>query len=270
MIRYNDKDGAPVGPVRDLQRALLADGRELPHFRDDGHLGPEAWAALEDAARARSIALPPRATGAEVPSALLAALRPLAVRPMDRRIPIDTARSWPSTGARAWLADRADGARLHAGVDLGTSHDYILAPEPCVVEQVITASYGGRLPRFSQPGGWGGYGPYAVLVRAASAGTPIDRWHLLSHIDRVVVREGDALLAGQRIAQVAPIGAHLHWEVRSQATPTGGAAVVEIVLDPGDWLYGIERRWTHGVDRCPTKPENTARTPRPCRPRARS
>lgn len=264
-IRYDDHDSGPVGPVRDLQRALLADGRALPLYGDDGHLGAEGWSALVDAARARSITLPPRAPGAAVPPALLGALRGLAQRPADRVCPIETSRLWPARGARAWLADRAAGARLHAGVDLGTSHDAILAPEPCVVELAIKASYGGRLPRTSSPSGWAGYGPHAVLLRSLRAA----RWHLLAHVDRVSVRVGEAVEMGAQVARVAPIGAHLHWEVRQRPRPVGGEAVVELVLDPGDWLYGVDRRWTHGVDRCPPRPEATARTPAPCRPRAR-
>lgn len=265
-IRYDQKDAGPVGPVRDLQRALLADGRTL-RGGDDGHLGPGGWAALEEAAVRHRVVLPPRAPGAAVPPALLSALLPLAHRPTDRVIPIETSRRWPATGARAWLAERAEGARLHAGVDLGGSHDTVLAPERCEVVRVIEASYGGRTPRFSRPAGWGGYGPFAVLARGLDADP--ERWHLLAHVDRVCVRVGDHVLRGAPVAQVAPIGAHLHWEVRSQAAPTDGASVVEIALDPGDWLYGIERRWQHGVDPCPRRPEASARTPRPCRPRVR-
>lgn len=261
-IRYNDRDPGPTGPVRDLQRALMALGHELPRYGDDGHLGAETWDAL-------GLGPPPGPGEHYVGEALyrqtLAAL-PCASSP--RRIPIETKRGWPSRGARAWLATRADGARLHAGVDLGVSHDPILAPESCRVERVITASYGGRKPRQSRPAGWAGYGPMAVLVRAlpGPGPTPVDRWHLLAHIDRVVVAEGDVLALGQPIGQVAPIGAHLHWEVRMSATPTGGAAVVETVLDPGSWLYGVDRQWVHGEDPCPPRPERSARTPRPCRP----
>lgn len=263
-MRYGDVDGGPVGPVRDLQRALLADGRKLPKYGDDGQLGAEGWHALTEAALDRGFEL---AREDDVPPALLAELRVDDLRPTDRRVPIETRRRWPSFGARAWLAERAEGARLHAGVDLGGSHDLVVAPERLRVERVIEASYGGRTPRFSRPLGWGGYGPHAVLLRAVSGGEMLERWHLLAHVDRVVVREGQILELGAPVAQVSPVGAHLHWEVRSEAAPTGGASVVEIVLDPGDWIFGCDRVWTHGVDPCPRKPERTARTPRPCRPR---
>jgi murein DD-endopeptidase MepM/ murein hydrolase activator NlpD len=258
-IRYGDR-GADV---QSLQRALLARGYALPRWGADGQLGAETWAALEAAAGG------PLDRSTPVPAAVLSALATVSQpgRPGSRVLPIETSRPWPVRGARAWLAQRSDGARLHAGVDLGTSHDRVLAPEPCQVVRVIEASYGGRTPRYSRPRGWGGYGPMAVLVQALESGQAVQRWHLLAHVDRVCVEPGQVLELGDEVARVAPIGAHLHWEVREHETPPPGWATVETVLDPGEWLEGRERRWQHGVDPCPRAPERSARTPRACRPR---
>lgn len=255
---YGQRDDGPVGPVRDLQRALMRAGHALPKYGDDGDLGLETWQALGLGAA------PLR--GEEVPAARVVSLERVATRV----VPITTKRGWPARGARAWLAERAEGARLHAGVDLGTTDDAVLAPEDCTVLAVIEASYGGRTPRFSRPAGWGGYGPFAVLLQSIAT-TPTGRlhlpcFHLLAHVDRVEVRAQAMVARGTCVAKVAAIGAHLHWEVRTKRAPTDGEAVVEMVLDPGWWLYGVDRRWAHGTDPCPRKPERSARTPRPCRP----
>jgi hypothetical protein len=268
-IHYNDRGHAVLA----LQRGLIAAGHALPRFGADGHLGAETWTAL--GALASEIGVPivsvdvARAHRAQVPSRLVAHVADaLAALPAPTRIlPCETTRVFPLRGARAWLATRSDGARLHAGVDLGGTHDRIVAPEPVRVIEIVEASYGGRKPRFSRPSGWGGYGPHAVLCQALDCDTPIERYHLLAHVDRVAVAIDDDLEMGDAIAQVAPIGAHLHWEVRAQPRVTGGRAVVEIVYSPREWLDGVDRMWTHGVDPCPRAPERTMRTPRACRPK---
>jgi hypothetical protein len=273
VIHFNDRGPRVVA----LQRGLIAAGHTLPRYGADGHLGAETWSAL--GALASEIGVPivsvdvARAHRAQVPSRLVAHVTPCEAAPLapSRILPCETTRAFPLRGARAWLATRSDGARLHAGVDLGGSHDRIVAPEPLRVIEIVEASYGGRKPRFSRPAGWGGYGPHAVLCQALAcedgALVPQDRWHLLAHVDRVAVEIGDTLAMGDAIAQVAPIGAHLHWEVRAQPRVTGGRAVVEIVYSPREWLDGVDRMWTHGVDPCPRVPERTMRTPRACRPK---
>lgn len=268
-IHYNDRGPAVLA----LQRGILAAGGALPRYGADGHLGGETWAALVELGARLGVRVAPvdlaRAGRAAVPPEVVAhCAEVLAAQPRPARIwPCETTRPWPTRGARAWLATRAEGARLHAGVDLGGTDDRIVAPEPVRVELVLEASYGGRTPRYSRPAGWGGYGPHAVLCRALEAGAPVERWHLLAHVDRVSVEAGAVLAQGDLIARVAPIGAHLHWEVRVAAKPPAGWAAVEIALDPGRWLAGEDYRWQHGRDPCPPKPERTARTPRACRPR---
>lgn len=176
-----------------------------------------------------------------------------------RQSPIPGAR-WPREGtARAWLASRADGARLHAGVDLGRNEP-VLAPEAGRVVLVAEASYGGQTPRFSRPAGWGGYGPRAVLIHGESG-----FFHLLAHVDDVRVSEGDEVAIGQQVATVSPVGRHLHWEVRRRARPPAGVAVVEIVDDPAAWLRHEERPWTPELG-MPERPGDTWRTPRAARP----
>lgn len=168
----------------------------------------------------------------------------------------------PSAGLGAWLARRSNGARLHAGVDLR-----IAANEPCVspergrVVEVFESNRPADSRRFSRPPGWSGYGPRGVLIESASG-----VWHLLAHLDRVTVQPGDAVEEGQAVGAGSPVY-HVHWEVRTQARPTGGAAVVEVTLDPGAWLQGRRVPW---AGQCPEAPGPTRDTPRACRPGART
>lgn len=177
-----------------------------------------------------------------------------------RAIPISDAR-WPRpTSPRAWLAERSNGTRLHAGVDLGYGREVVVAPEDSIVRAVIHASYAGDEPRFSNPAGWAGYGPFAVLLEGPS------EYHLLAHVTAVTVRPGDVLEAGDSIATVAPRGNHLHWEVRRRRQPPRDWATVEIALDPQAWLDGRQQGWSAQAYGCPPNPVNDRRTPRACRP----
>lgn len=180
-----------------------------------------------------------------------------------RRPPVEVTR-WPTRGARAWLAPRSSGQRLHAGVDLGRALEPVVAPERGVVELVGRASYAGEEPRESDPHGWAGYGPELVLFRGDSG------WHhLLAHLSGVHVQPGDVLEAGEEVGSVARVGAHVHWEVRRVPRPLGGAATVEVVDDPRAWLEYQSRPWTHDMG-CPPSPGRTHLTPRACRPGASS
>lgn len=176
----------------------------------------------------------------------------MAVLPVERRV--------PSSGLGAWLARRSDGARLHAGVDLRVDPDQpVRAPEAGVVVEVFESNRPRRgEPRFSRPPGWSGYGPRGVLVHAPASGV----WHLLAHLDHVDVRRGDTVAEGQTVGRGSVVH-HVHWEVRTQPRPTGGAAVVEVTLDPGAYLEGRRVPWS---GQCPETPGNTRDTPRACRP----
>lgn len=177
-----------------------------------------------------------------------------------RVLPVTGARQPAPFTPRGWLGERSDGHRLHAGVDLGHAGADVVAPEAASVEVIADASYAERVPRFSRPSGWSGYGPTAVVLAGASG-----RWHLLAHLDReLAVGLGDVVLPGQLIGTVARIGSHVHWEVRERATPPRGVATVEVALDPLAWLDGRSEPWTPAV--CPTHPTDDERTPRACRP----
>ena len=164
-----------------------------------------------------------------------------------------SARLAPDRAAKArWLAPRSSGARLHAGVDLGSPVGTpVFAPE----NGTVVAS----IPDADAVPGWRGYGPGVVVVRGASG-----VFYNLAHVTPLA-REGDIV---QRGAQVAAVGLlawpHVHFEVRARLTPAGGAAVVEDCADPVAWIErGEVVRWD-GL--CPSRPGDTVRTPRACRP----
>ena len=115
--------------------------------------------------------------------------------------------------------------------------------------------------RFSRPPGWSGYGPRGALLRGDSG-----VWHLLAHLDHVRVQAGQRVNEGD-VVGVGSVVHHVHWEVRTQARPSAGAAVVEVTLDPGAWLEGRRVPWS---GQCPEAPGNTRDTPRACRPSARA
>lgn len=178
-----------------------------------------------------------------------------------RALPIPLAALPTSTSARAWLAPRSDGARFHAGIDLGHADEPVLAPESGVVWGVIEASYAEDEPRFSRPRGWAGYGPRVVVLEGDSGA-----FHVLAHVDDPMVGVGQRVEMGDVLAVVAERGNHLHWEVRDRAQPPAGWATVEVSLQPEAWLAGHLRRWTREADGCPLNPRDTRQTPRACRP----
>lgn len=174
------------------------------------------------------------------------------------------AQSIPTRGLGAWLARRSDGARLHAGVDLrmAGAGEPCFAPESGVVELAFVSNRPRRdVPRFSRPAGWSGYGPQGVLLRGDSG-----VWHVLAHLDSVSVTAGQRVAEGQEVGRGSVVR-HVHWEVRTQARPTAGAAVVEVTLDPGAWLRGERVPW---AGQCPEVPGSTRDTPRACRPGRRA
>lgn len=173
-------------------------------------------------------------------------------------IPIEGARI-PTRGLGAWLARRSEGRRLHAGVDLAMRADTpCRAPESGEVVEVFESNRPlPNAPRFSRPPGWSGYGPRGVLMRGDSG-----VWHLLAHLDTVLVTDRQRVTEGETVG-VGSVVRHVHWEVRTQARPTGGAAVVEVTVDPGAWLRGQLVPWS---GQCPENPSDTRDTPRACRP----
>jgi len=166
---------------------------------------------------------------------------------MTRVLP--AARSAPVQGRRAWLAERSNGARLHAGVDLtGAPGTPVVAPEAGRVALV--------LPDANAVAGWRGYGPGVVLLHGESGA-----FHNLAHVVPGC-RVGDIVQAGAQLAAQSELR-HVHWEVRAVAVPTAGRAVVEDCADPLAWQRGELVRWD---GRCPRVPGNTHKTPRACRP----
>lgn len=158
-----------------------------------------------------------------------------------------------------WLAPRSNGARLHAGVDLGSSGAVVRAPEDGRVVVAGTASYGDDSPRWSVPVGFAGYGPQFVVIRGASGKT-----HLLAHIsDSAPV--GRDVRAGDEVGRVHARGGHVHWEVRAR-DPRPDEATVEVVVNPLAWLNGQNVYYDSAVHGCPPNPANDRRTPRACRP----
>jgi murein DD-endopeptidase MepM/ murein hydrolase activator NlpD len=158
----------------------------------------------------------------------------------------------PVAGRRAWLADRSEGARLHAGVDLAARPGTpVVAPADGRVTRVVRDA--------DATPGWRGYGPAVVVVRDDDGA-----YHVMAHLapDVHLANRGDVVRAGARIGTVSRL-AHVHWEVRAAERPPAGVAIVEIAADPIAWLSGRVVRWD---GRCPPAPGDTARTPRECRP----
>lgn len=165
----------------------------------------------------------------------------------------------PLKGLGAWLARRSDGARLHAGVDLPLRGvESCFAPEGGRIVLTGTASRPIE-PHRSNPPGWAGYGPAFVLMEGDSG-----QHHLLAHLSKVVVSIGQRVEIGDTVSTGGSAVAHVHWEVRTKARPSGDA-VVTITVSPADWLEGRLVPW---AGQCPEKPVNDSRTPRACRPKA--
>lgn len=162
----------------------------------------------------------------------------------------------PIRGAKAYLAARSNGARLHAGVDLAARRGTpVVAPEAGVVRLAGDADSAPAVSGWR----WRGYGPDVVLLEGES------RWHVIGHLQELVVRENQRVEAGEPLGQVSRL-AHAHWEVLSAARPGRGRAVAEISEDPIAWLAGDRVPYD---GRAPIAPENDLRTPAAHRPAAR-
>ena len=164
-----------------------------------------------------------------------------------------SARLSPPRAAKArWLARRANGGRLHAGIDLGAPLGTdVIAPEDGTVVLALGDA--------NNVQGWRGYGPGIVVVRGRSGA-----YWLLAHVDPIA-STGDVVQAGALVARVGQLSwPHVHLEVRARLQPEGGAAVVEDCADPVPYVErGEVVRWS---GQCPDAPEDTVKTPRACRP----
>lgn len=128
------------------------------------------------------------------------------------------------TRAPFYRADRRcrDGQGFHHGIDVAL---------PC--RTTMRAGVAGRVVDPDRPGRPGpAYGATAFRLRVEVRGRPYDV--LIGHATRVLVRPGDRVRAGQRIATAgargAPDGCHLHFE---QRRVDGGVADA---VDPADVL----------------------------------
>lgn len=161
----------------------------------------------------------------------------------------------PIVERRAWLASRAHGQRLHAGVDLAARPGTpVLSPEAGRVVLV-------ELNADASPA-WKGYGPALVIIEGASG-----VFHRLTHLaaSGVVVRPGDILASsGVPVGRISTL-AHTHWEVMVQPRRTEPFATVELSLDPLAWVVGELVQYNAAVNGCAPTPGRTARTPRACR-----
>lgn len=93
--------------------------------------------------------------------------------------------------------------KLHAGTDIGAPKGaHVVAAGSGVV---ITAKY------------WGGYGN-AIMIDHGNG-----MWTLYAHLNKIRVKEGDKVKAGQHIGDVGTTGSstgyHLHYEVRKNSEP---------------------------------------------------
>ena len=170
----------------------------------------------------------------------------------------------PLRSGTRWLASRANGARLHAGVDLmAAAGTPVVAPERCKVVVSLATRTPSQVTRgIGTRRAWDGYGPGVVIVRGESG------WfHLLGHSDASALpRVGTVFEEGERVTFVGPLNApHTHWEVRAQLRPPSGRATVEVCADPFTWLAGAPHVWTP-ADGGPLRPGVTWRTPAPFRP----
>lgn len=169
----------------------------------------------------------------------------------------------PTRELRKWLARRANGARLHAGVDLGSAASIVVAPESALVVVARRA----RRPRdvangIGHPASWDGYGP-AVVVLLGDSGW----YHVLAHLDAPphLFTEGRRVEEGQALGRVRQLG-HVHWETRARLRPPVGRAVIEVCADPFSVLAGSPVLWRPELG-VPQRPEQSWRTPGPARPR---
>ncbi len=100
--------------------------------------------------------------------------------------------------------------RRHAGIDLAAAAGArVVSPISGVV---VAAEYDHRPP-------WRGYAPVVAVVSP-------DRLtlHVMSHLGRLLVRPGQAIVEGQQIATGGNLG-HVHWEIRKRGVAVDPASV---------------------------------------------
>ena len=169
---------------------------------------------------------------------------------MSRAFPV--ARYAPIVGRRAWLADRSNGERLHAGIDLAAPPGTVVA-SPEAGEVIVVEAAANETRR------WAGYGPAVVVVRGASGA-----FHRLTHLASTGIRVavGDLLQSpGVPIALISSL-AHLHWEVMARPSRTNPFATVELCADPVEWVQGRWVQYDAATMRRPSAPGPTTKTPR--------
>lgn len=127
---------------------------------------------------------------------------------------------------------------MHAGIDIGglERKTPIYAPVAGIVEYVGHDA--------ARSGGFRGYGN-CVVVRHDDEGEPV--WSFYAHMDKNVVEPGQRVYAGQQVGTMGAttngkfpgMGAHLHFEVRTQAANGGSpfpGPYAEYNIDPRPWL----------------------------------
>ena len=170
---------------------------------------------------------------------------------MSRAFPV--ARYAPIVGRRAWLADRSDGERLHAGIDLAAPPGTVVA-SPEAGEVIVVEAAANETRR------WSGYGPAVVVLRGASGA-----FHRLTHLASTGIRVavGDFLQSpGVPVGLISSL-AHLHWEVMARPSRTNPYATVELCADPVEWVQGRWVQYDPATMRGPSAPGRTTTTRRP-------
>lgn len=128
-------------------------------------------------------------------------------------------------GTSRYGADRGD--VVHYGVDLAAKYGAeVVAPEDM---EVIAFAVDDKTKPLT------GYGPGAILARGSSG-----YYHVIGHMDPwkwsrafrgLLPSVGRKYRAGELVGYVSRLG-HVHWEVRTEATPARGAARAAATVDP--------------------------------------
>jgi murein DD-endopeptidase MepM/ murein hydrolase activator NlpD len=128
---------------------------------------------------------------------------------------------------------RLDGYK-HAGIDLYSSNPTVYAITKGIVYAV-------------KPGiektGYGGYGPYIVVIQDES-----DRFQWYAHLSKTLVSEGEEVNEGQKIGEIED-GLHVHLEIRREPFPSLGNFPFTITLDPVNYIEGKEKTYKKLVQR---------------------
>lgn len=229
------RQGSQGDGVRQLQQQLADTGITGPGGRAlavDGDFGPRTRAAVEAFQRQQGLA----ADGV-VGKATWAALSRQATQAVEAGPTVEMQAvgegAWPAPGNMTINAadkagegrgefgtSRAGGSRVHNGLDIQGQ-----VGDPIVAYRDGTVLFAG------QQAGGKGYGNYIVLEHADGSQS------LYAHLERLEVREGETVGAGDRIATMGRSGntpetgdTHLHFEIREGATP--GARLTGTPVDP--------------------------------------